>query len=128
MFFAFTFLIRTITILILYVYLFLCLSETFYILSIFLSVYICVKFISYTCTFFLFSLKPVATWQFWKQRRYVVALLAFFGFFNIYSLRVNLSIAIVAMTEKKSITLPNGTTSYVSISKPLFTFLHFILC
>lgn len=63
---------------------------------------------------FFYSLKPIATWQFWKQRRYVVAMLAFFGFFNIYSLRVNLSIAIVAMTEKKALTLPNGTTTYVS--------------
>ncbi|EFA03048.1 vesicular glutamate transporter 2.2 [Tribolium castaneum] len=51
-------------------------------------------------------------WMFWKKRRYVVATLAFFGFFNVYALRVNLSIAIVAMTENKSITLDNGTIIY----------------
>lgn len=54
-------------------------------------------------------------WMFWKRRRYVVACLAFFGFFNVYSLRVNLSIAIVAMTEERQITLDNGTTITVRI-------------
>ncbi|XP_014251188.1 sialin isoform X2 [Cimex lectularius] len=49
-------------------------------------------------------------WKFWERRRHVVALLAFFGFFNIYSLRVNLSVAIVAMTSPYNVTLENGTT------------------
>lgn len=35
--------------------------------------------------------------MFWRQRRYVVAIMLFLGFFNVYSLRVNVSIAIVAM-------------------------------
>lgn len=35
---------------------------------------------------------------FWKQRRNTVAFLAFLGFFNVYTLRVNLSVGIVAMT------------------------------
>ena len=35
--------------------------------------------------------------------------MAFFGFFNVYALRVNLSVAIVAMTEKINVTLDNGT-------------------
>lgn len=35
--------------------------------------------------------------------------MAFFGFFNVYSLRVNLSVAIVAMTEVRNVTLDNGT-------------------
>lgn len=35
--------------------------------------------------------------------------MAFFGFFNVYALRVNLSVAIVAMTEIRNITLENGT-------------------
>lgn len=35
--------------------------------------------------------------------------MAFLGFFNVYSLRVNLSVAIVAMTEKRNVTLQNGT-------------------
>lgn len=43
----------------------------------------------------------------WKQRRFLVAAMLFFGFFNIYSLRVNLSVAIVAMTREVS---SNGTT------------------
>ncbi|GLV41384.1 Major Facilitator Superfamily Transporter 9 [Carabus blaptoides fortunei] len=54
----------------------------------------------------------VPSWKFWKKRRYVVACLAFFGFFNVYALRVNLSIAIVAMTEEKIILTENGTTTY----------------
>lgn len=44
------------------------------------------------------------------KRRYVVALLAFFGFCNIYMLRVNLSVAVVAMTSNQTHTYPNGTT------------------
>ncbi|PNF25430.1 hypothetical protein B7P43_G08787 [Cryptotermes secundus] len=50
-----------------------------------------------------------ASWQFWRRRRYVVAFLAFLGFFNVYALRVNLSVAIVAMTARRNITLNNGT-------------------
>ncbi|CAG9768368.1 unnamed protein product [Ceutorhynchus assimilis] len=49
------------------------------------------------------------TWKFWKKRRYVVATLAFFGFFNVYCLRVNLSIAIVAMTQERYEISENGT-------------------
>nr|CAG4645485.1 EOG090X04X8 [Lynceus sp. MCZ IZ 141354] len=46
------------------------------------------------------------------QRRYLVAIMAFLGFFNVYSLRVNLSMAIVAMTANRTETV-NGTTTYV---------------
>lgn len=46
-------------------------------------------------------------WRFWKRRRHVVALLAMLGFFNVYSLRVNLSVGIVAMTSPTL--YPNGT-------------------
>uniref|UniRef100_A0A1L8DE91 Sialin n=2 Tax=Nyssomyia neivai TaxID=330878 RepID=A0A1L8DE91_9DIPT len=49
------------------------------------------------------------SWKFWRSRRYIVVLMAFFGFFNVYGLRVNLSVAIVAMTEKFNVTLENGT-------------------
>ncbi|KAK0182538.1 hypothetical protein PV327_000667 [Microctonus hyperodae] len=42
----------------------------------------------------------VVGWKFWKKRRYVVSLLAFLGFFTSYILRVNLSVAIVAMTSE----------------------------
>lgn len=44
-----------------------------------------------------------------------MALLAFFGFFNVYALRVNLSVAVVAMTEKVETKLDNGTVVFVSI-------------
>ncbi|CAB3387735.1 Hypothetical predicted protein [Cloeon dipterum] len=42
-------------------------------------------------------------------RRYLVAFLAFLGFWNVYALRVNLSVAIVAMTSNYTVTLDNGT-------------------
>ena len=35
--------------------------------------------------------------------------MAFFGLFNIYALRINLSVAIVAMTEEFEVQLANGT-------------------
>ena len=55
------------------------------------------------------------SWHFWKRRRHIVALLAFFGFFSVYALRVNLSVAIVAMTARRNETLANGTTIPVSL-------------
>lgn len=55
------------------------------------------------------NVKSDVTWKFWKTRRYIVVLMAFLGFFNVYGLRVNLSVAIVAMTEKFNVTLENGT-------------------
>uniref|UniRef100_A0A2A4IVF3 Major facilitator superfamily (MFS) profile domain-containing protein n=1 Tax=Heliothis virescens TaxID=7102 RepID=A0A2A4IVF3_HELVI len=53
------------------------------------------------------------SWCFWRRRRLVVALLAFFGFFNVYALRVNLSVAVVAMTEPVETKLENGTIVYI---------------
>ncbi|XP_050502026.1 sialin-like isoform X1 [Diabrotica virgifera virgifera] len=50
------------------------------------------------------------SWKIWRHKRYVVAIMAFLGFMNIYTLRANLSIAIVDMTQLKNITLDNGTT------------------
>lgn len=52
-------------------------------------------------------------WKFWRRRRFIVACLAFFGFFNVYALRVNLSVAVVAMTAFKNVTLENGTVATV---------------
>ncbi|XP_037809154.1 sialin [Lucilia sericata] len=52
------------------------------------------------------------SWRFWRKRRYIVVLLAFFGFFNVYSLRVNLSVAIVAMTENRTVIDENGNESW----------------
>lgn len=38
--------------------------------------------------------------------------MAFLGLFNIYALRVNLSVAVVAMTEKREIKYENGIEVY----------------
>ncbi|RZF40673.1 hypothetical protein LSTR_LSTR012774 [Laodelphax striatellus] len=46
----------------------------------------------------------------WVPRRYIVAILGFLGFANIYALRVNLSVAIVSMTTNRTYEAPNGTT------------------
>lgn len=53
------------------------------------------------------------TWKFWRKRRYIVVAMAFFGFFNAYTLRVNLSVGIVAMTENRTVHYENGTIGYV---------------
>lgn len=47
-----------------------------------------------------------------KRRRYFVVVLAFFGFFNMFSQRLNLSVGIVAMTENKTIAHDDGTVTY----------------
>lgn len=44
-------------------------------------------------------------------RRYVVAIMGYLGFCNIYALRANLSVAIVVMTQNKTI-IENGTVHY----------------
>ncbi|XP_053684271.1 sialin-like [Sabethes cyaneus] len=53
-----------------------------------------------------------ALWMFWKRRRYVVVFMAFLGFANVYTLRVNLSVAIVAMTELRDVVYENGTIGH----------------
>lgn len=45
-------------------------------------------------------------------KRYIVAIMAFFGFCNVYALRVNLSVALVAMTTNYSFFI-NGTQQMV---------------
>ncbi|XP_055704451.1 vesicular glutamate transporter 1-like [Phlebotomus papatasi] len=47
---------------------------------------------------------------FWKKRRYHVIVMIFFGLFNLINLRMNLSVTIVAMTQKVNETLSDGTT------------------
>lgn len=54
------------------------------------------------------------SWKFWQKRRYILVFLSFFGFFNAYSLRVNLSVGIVAMTEVRTVHYANGTVGHVS--------------
>ncbi|XP_062550218.1 vesicular glutamate transporter 2-like [Armigeres subalbatus] len=51
-------------------------------------------------------------WVFWKRRRYIVVMMAFLGFMNMYSMRTNLSVAIVAMTENRTVEYANGTVHY----------------
>ncbi|CAJ0564975.1 unnamed protein product, partial [Mesorhabditis spiculigera] len=53
---------------------------------------------------------PEKGWRF--ERRYMVALLAFFGFANIYAMRANLSVAIVEMTSGIDQSI-NGTTVHL---------------
>lgn len=53
----------------------------------------------------------IETVPFWRKRRYLVVLMGFFGFTNVYTLRINLSVAIVAMTEIRTVTNENGTIS-----------------
>ncbi|XP_059615143.1 sialin-like [Phlebotomus argentipes] len=43
------------------------------------------------------------------MRRYIVVIMTFLGIFSIYSNRVCLNVAIVAMTQKFNVTLENGT-------------------
>ncbi|KAG1655419.1 Vesicular glutamate transporter 3 [Nymphon striatum] len=59
--------------------------------------------------------KFFAKGQGWCQRipkRYILAIMSFLGFFNVYALRVNLSIAIVAMVSNTTTVLDNGTIVY----------------
>ncbi|XP_053684989.1 vesicular glutamate transporter 2.1-like isoform X1 [Sabethes cyaneus] len=51
-------------------------------------------------------------WQFWKRRRFVVVLMAFLGFTNLYTMRINLSVAIVAMTENRTVLHEDGSVEY----------------
>ncbi|XP_065056219.1 sialin-like isoform X3 [Rhopilema esculentum] len=51
----------------------------------------------------------------WLPKRYLLAILSFLGFLNLYSLRVNLSVALVAMVSNKTITNSSG---YVVCTEP----------
>ncbi|CRL06625.1 CLUMA_CG019443, isoform A [Clunio marinus] len=60
------------------------------------------------------------TRPFWRTRRYLVVLMAFFGFFNVYALRVNLSVAIVAMTEVRNVIVTNATGTYTTTEQSFY--------
>uniref|UniRef100_A0A9J2P7I9 Sialin n=2 Tax=Ascaris TaxID=6251 RepID=A0A9J2P7I9_ASCLU len=60
---------------------------------------------------------PASKWT--LRRRHVVALLAFFGFANIYAMRANLSVAIVQMTTD-TVRSINNTPIIVLLQKPEF--------
>ncbi|XP_046675864.1 vesicular glutamate transporter 2-like isoform X1 [Homalodisca vitripennis] len=53
--------------------------------------------------------KTPPRWMIWKRRRHIVTILMCLGFANIYILRVNISIGIVAMNSPYNVTLSNGT-------------------
>ncbi|KAG4071293.1 hypothetical protein HA402_003997 [Bradysia odoriphaga] len=46
------------------------------------------------------------------RKRYLVMFLAFLGFINLYTMRVNLSVAIVAMTKNQTVQHEDGTESW----------------
>lgn len=48
-------------------------------------------------------------------KRYVLAIMSFFGFFNVYCLRVDLSVALVAMTSNHTRMNSDGTEYLVSV-------------
>ncbi|XP_049792910.1 vesicular glutamate transporter 1-like isoform X1 [Schistocerca nitens] len=52
-------------------------------------------------------------WTYGLPRRYFVALMAFLGFCNVYALRVNMSVAIVAMSSNRTSVDQNGTITYI---------------
>ncbi|XP_076438651.1 sialin-like [Babylonia areolata] len=56
-------------------------------------------------------------------KRYVIAVLAFLGFANIYALRVNLSVAIVSMTSNRT-RVVNGTVETIPPEYPWSTHLQ----
>ncbi|XP_055701822.1 vesicular glutamate transporter 1-like [Phlebotomus papatasi] len=55
------------------------------------------------------SNKYQLSWKVWKFRRSIVTFMGFLGFFTIYAVRVSLSVAIVAMTQKINVTSENST-------------------
>ncbi|XP_014678873.1 PREDICTED: sialin-like [Priapulus caudatus] len=62
----------------------------------------------------LFASKSDQACAFFQRfpKRYLLAVMAFLGFCNAYTLRVNLSIAIVAMTTNRTQVEGNGTSNY----------------
>ncbi|CAH1263098.1 SLC17A8 [Branchiostoma lanceolatum] len=57
---------------------------------------------------------PISHGVFGKiPKRYIVAFMAFLGFCNVYMLRVNLSVAIVAMVSNMSVEHEDGTVTYI---------------
>lgn len=59
---------------------------------------------------------PQWTWRTFP-RRYLLAIMTFFGFFHLYVLRVNMSIAIVAMNSNQTRIDANGSIYLVRPSR-----------
>ncbi|XP_065208393.1 vesicular glutamate transporter 2-like [Planococcus citri] len=58
--------------------------------------------------------------SFWFSKRFLIAVLIFFGYFNLVLLKVNLNISVVEMTSKKKISSGNSTTTNEEFSQPEF--------
>lgn len=54
----------------------------------------------------------VETQPLWKKRRYHLVLMTFLGFINVYTLRINLSVGIVAMTDNRTVHHDDGSVTY----------------
>lgn len=52
-----------------------------------------------------------SSWKFWRNRRYVLCFMCFMGIFNMYTTRICLSVAIVAMSTER--TVQQANSSYV---------------
>jgi MFS transporter, ACS family, solute carrier family 17 (sodium-dependent inorganic phosphate cotransporter), other len=48
----------------------------------------------------------------WLRKRYLVVFLAFLGYVNLYTMRVDLSVAIVALTENRTVYSSDGSVTY----------------
>lgn len=51
--------------------------------------------------------------MFWRKRRYIVVMMVHLGYVANYSMRVNLSVAIVEMTKNRTVQYADGTSGYV---------------
>ncbi|KAJ8891695.1 hypothetical protein PR048_004224 [Dryococelus australis] len=58
-------------------------------------------------------------WKVWRRRRFVLVFIVFFGQIIKVILRVNLSIAIVVMTEEHPVITSNGAEVHVSTTLPV---------
>lgn len=55
------------------------------------------------------------TWMFWRKRRYIVVMMVHLGYIANYSMRVNLSVAIVEMTKNRTVQYDDETTVNVRL-------------
>lgn len=61
----------------------------------------------------------MSSWKIWQQKRHILVFIVVLGVTNLYMFKVNLSVAIVAMTSDRYETLQNGTV-IVHVSKLIY--------
>lgn len=49
---------------------------------------------------------------FWLRKRYLIVFLTFMGYANLYTMRVDLSMAIVAITENRTVVNEDGNVTF----------------